>query len=150
MSARRPAAFCAALALATCAAGCGGGSPTASRLRSDATSVCNAAGARAARIAIPSSPAEVAPFLQLGIRALQPELVQLRRLRPPREAASAYSGAVGSFAGELTTMEDTLQRLHHGADPVGEVQGLQRRLAPLEARENAAWEALGVSACMNR
>ena len=89
-------------------------------------------------------------FLRRGIRALHPELVHLRTLRLPHDAPGAYDTAVGTFALELNAMQDALRRLQHDADPVAEIQALQQRLGPLEARENAAWQTLGVPACMNR
>ena len=81
---------------------------------------------------------------------LGPELAGLQRLRPPSEQADEYTAAVDALDRELTILVVTVHDLDRGADPLRAIKALQRRLAPIEAREDAAWRTLGVPACVNR
>jgi hypothetical protein len=140
----------AALAAALAAAGCGGGSLSTPQLRSDATRVCSLADRQTGGIPTPRSPADGAAFLKRGIAVLRPELVRLRGLRPPVEAADVYDTSLTMFARKVTTLDATVHELGAGADPVAAFHSLQRRLAPIEVQENDAWRALEIPACMNR
>lgn len=131
--------------------GCGGsGSLSSSQLRSSATRVCTLANQRSGRIATPQSPADGLLFLKRGVAVLGPELAHLRTLKPSSELAGDYSTSLTAFSSELKTLEKTMHGLSAGADPVLAMKDLQRRLAPLEAREDDAWRKLGISACLNR
>jgi uncharacterized lipoprotein YmbA len=131
-------------------AACGASSPSATQLRLAATRVCASAAARAERIATPVAPAASADFLRRGLAVLTPELAQLGRLRAPSDLAATYSSALRSSAGLRTLLGAAVQSLSRGADPVSTVQTLQRQLAPLEARGDAAWRALQIRACIPR
>jgi hypothetical protein len=139
-------AVLSALALAAC----GASSPSARQLRLAATRACVSAASQAERIATPVAPAGSADFLRRGLAVLTPELARLRRLHAPSDLAATYSSAVRSSAGLRALLGAAVESLDHGADPVSTVQTLQRRLAPLEARGDAAWRALDVPACLNR
>jgi hypothetical protein len=140
----------AALLTSLVLAACGASSPSARQLRVAATRACVSAAAQAERIATPVAPAGGTEFLRRGLAVLTPELAQLRRLRAPSDLAATYSSAVRSSAGLQALLGAAVQSLNRGADPVSTVQTLQRRLAPLEARGDAAWRALDVPACLNR
>jgi hypothetical protein len=141
----------AALAtLALAGAGCGSADLSGNQLRDGAARACNAAAVRAGRIATPPVPAAGVEFLQRGVAAFTPELTQLRRLRAPAGAGQAYADALSALQRKLGLMEAAVRVLGQGADPVQTVQALQRRLAPVESREDAAWHALDVPACLNR
>jgi hypothetical protein len=145
---RRRATPVVVIALAL--AGCGTSSPSARQLRAAATRACISASVRTERIATPLLPSGGAGFLRQGLAVLAPELAQLRRLRAPSDLALTYATALRSSASLRALLAAALQSLEHGADPVSTVQALQRRLAPVEAQENAAWRALDVPACLNR
>jgi len=92
-----------ALAVAAFAlTGCGSSSPSLSRLRRQATGICQRALANSDRIQPPALPSATARFLR------------------------------------------------RGADPVSAVKTLQRRLAPTESAEDAAWHTLDIPACAVR
>jgi hypothetical protein len=40
--------------------------------------------------------------------------------------------------------------IRHGTDPTTAVHGLQSSLAPVQARGNQAWQALGIPGCVSR
>jgi hypothetical protein len=140
------------LALAGVVVASYGGDPSLSsrQLRVDAARICAAAGGRTAQIVTPLVPSGGETFLRRGLTAFTSELAQLRRLRPPRQGAHTYSVALDALARKLSLMRATVRGLERGADPVPAVQALQARLAPIEAREDAAWHALDVPACLNR
>jgi hypothetical protein len=130
--------------------GCGGGSLSISDLRSDAAKICAAASAQTQRIPTPTSPSGGAAFLARGDTAIAAELKRLQALRPPSDAADAYASALSASAGELRELRATIGQLSRGGDPTTALKTLQRRLAPLEARANAAWQTLEISACQDR
>jgi hypothetical protein len=131
-------------------AGCGGSSPSLSRLRAQASRVCTRALTQTARIHPPPVPAATAAFLRGGIRVLSAELAALRTVRAPSEQAGAYSTALSSLARELAILSATARALDRGADPLTSMKTLQHRLAPVEADDAAAWHTLGVPACVDR
>jgi hypothetical protein len=136
----------AALALG----GCASTQSSTSQLRADATRVCTIATAQANRITPPSAPAGGAMFLRRGVRVLTPELAALRSLKVPRAASEAYGSALTAFSQELDGLKAGIRGLDRGADPVAAIKNVQRRLAPLESRQDAAWQALGLPGCMDR
>ena len=145
---RRRAAVASLAALAV--AGCGGSSESMKRLQAQAGRVCTKTLDAGSLIRAPAVPARTSAFLRHGIAVLRPELAGLQRLRPPSEQADEYTAAVGGLDRELTILGLTVHDLDRGADPLSAIKTLQRRLAPVEAREDAAWRALGVPACVNR
>ena len=145
---RRRAAVASLVALAI--AGCGGSSGSMKRLRAQAGRVCTKALDAGALIRPPAVPASTAAFLRHGIAVLGPELAGLQRLRPPSERADEYRAAVDALDRELTILAATVHDLDRGADPLRAIKALQRRLAPAEVREDAAWRTLDVPACVNR
>lgn len=136
----------AALALGAC----GSTQVSTSQLRADVTRVCARAAAQADRITPPAAPAGGAMFLRRGVRVLTPELAALRTLDVPRAASEAYRSALTAFSQELNVLEAGIRDLDRGADPVAAIKNVQRRLAPLESRQDAAWQALGLPGCMDR
>jgi hypothetical protein len=145
---RRRAAVASLVALAI--AGCGGSSGSMKRFRAQAGRVCTKALDAGALIPAPAVPASTAAFLRHGIAVLGPQLAGLRRLRPPGEQADEYRTAVDALDRELTILAATVHDLDRGADPLRAIKTLQRRLAPIEATEDAAWRTLDVPACVNR
>jgi hypothetical protein len=143
-------ALVAALAALVTLGGCGGSSLSARDLRADATRACTVGQARTNRITAPASPAAGATFLRRGLAVLTPELDALRSLHPRGGLASNYNAAVDVFGGEVNAIRATLTRLGHGSDPLLGFPALARLLAPLETRENAAWQSLDIPACVQR
>jgi hypothetical protein len=142
----------AAVALAAFAiAGCGGSSSlSSSQLHLRATRLCDAAWFVTDRIPTPATPAGAKTYLKRGISALRPELASLRALRPPSDLAQVYRVSIDSFADKLAALQQTVHQLDTGADPIVAMRSLARRLAPIEASENGAWQALQVPACVNK
>jgi hypothetical protein len=130
--------------------GCGSKPLSSTQLVSRGTRVCSQAGRRTDFIATPASPAGTAAFLRRGIAVLTPELAALKALRPPTDVADVYSTAIKSFSSKLGEMRQTLRNLNRGEDPVVAIKALQQQLAPIESQENGAWQALQLSACLNR
>jgi hypothetical protein len=144
MTRRAAAAGVVALVLSSCATA----SPSMSRLHSEATRVCDRARALGARIRAPAIPAQTTAFLRRGVAVLRPELAELRRLQAPSTEAGAYAVALGAMAQELSLLSATVEGLDRGADPLTAIKTLQRRLTPVEANNDAAWQTLGVPACV--
>ncbi len=145
---RRWAALAAVVAFAL--AGCGGSHLSTSALRTRAGHVCQLANARAGRIPTPTRPVQATAFLDHGIAVLRPELGALSKLRPGGQAEHVYATALRAFEDELTLVKATAASLRRGGDPVIAVKTLQRRLAPIEAQANAAWDTLEIPACVVR
>ena len=127
-------------------AGCGGSSPTASQLRTRATQICNAAARRLNTIPTPVQPNQGEAFVTRGIGALSHELSALRAMHAP----STFHDAVAAKATELALLRSTAKGLKAGNDPVVAIKTLQTQLATVEARDDLAWEDLGIPACVNR
>ena len=140
----------AAAVLAVAVAGCGSSSPSASRLRHQATVICQRAATQSNQITAPALPSDTAGFLRRGVVVLAPELAELRMLKAPADAASSYSAALAAMSRQLSTLDDTVRDLDHGADPLSVIKTLQRRLAPAESAENTAWRTLDIPACASR
>ncbi len=131
-------------------AGCGGGALSATELRTAAARSCLAASTRLDRIAVPMTPEDGQQFLAGGLRIIRPELAKLRTLIPPTSLAEPYSTAIAADSDEFTAMQTTVTDLSAGADPVSEMQTLERVLSPIRARGDQAWTAVGVPACFSR
>jgi hypothetical protein len=140
----------AATALALAVAGCGSSSPSTSRLRRQATRICQQALAQSDAIQAPALPSGTAKFLRRGADVLGPELAELRALKPPSDDAGSYSAALAAASRQLRILNGTIRELDRGADPLSVIKPLQRRLAPAESAENAAWRTLDVPACAGR
>jgi hypothetical protein len=136
--------------IAVALAGCGSSSPSLSRLRRQATAVCQRALANSARIKPPVRPSATGPFVRRGASVLSTELSELRMLKAPAESAASYSSALGAQSRQLTILDDAIRDLDGGADPVTAIKTLQRRLAPTESAEDAAWRTLDIPACAVR
>jgi hypothetical protein len=136
--------------IAVALAGCGSSSPSLSRLRRQATTVCQRALANSARIKPPVRPSATVPFVRRGASVLSTELSELRMLKAPAESAAFYSSALGAQSRQLTILDDAIRDLDGGADPVTAIKTLQRRLAPTESAEDAAWRTLDIPACAVR
>ena len=143
-------AISAVATLALAVAGCSGSSPSMSRLRQEAASICQRALAQSDQIQPPALPSGTARFLRRGERVLAPELAELRTLKPSTDGAVSYSAALAAKSRQLDILNGTIRGLDRGADPVSAIKTLERRLAPAESAENAAWRTLDVPACANR
>ena len=145
MTARALAAILTILVLSAC----GAGTLSARALRMQASARCTAAVRRSDRIALPRSNAGGAAFLARGIAAFTPELTALRKLAPPRRLANAYRGAVAAARQQLDALIATEHDLRGGDDPVVAIKQLGVELTPINARDRAAWEDMGIPACSN-
>ncbi|MBV9802635.1 MAG: hypothetical protein JO130_05570 [Solirubrobacterales bacterium] len=130
--------------------GCGSSSPTVARFVAQASRICTRALDQGARIAPPAVPAQTGAFLRRGITTLTGELADLRALQVPHAQAGTYGAAVDSLTQALLILTARVHALDRGADPVPTVKSLQRQLAQVEARGDAAWRTLGVPACVTR
>jgi hypothetical protein len=130
--------------------GCGSTSLSTAELRTQAGRICTIANRQTDRIPTPSTPAGGAAFLRRGIAVLRPELSALRSLLAGGTASREYATSMSAFAQKLNLLGGTLHDLTAGEDPVVAIKTLQSQLAPIEARENGAWEALEIPACVNR
>ncbi len=144
---RRLGGVAGTLAVALAMAACGSSSLSTVQLRTSAAQACDLAHQRAEKIPTPSTPAGGAGFLSRGITALAPAQATLESLRPPGDLAGAYRTAVGFSGKRLAALRFTLADLKVGDDPVVAIKSLQEKLAPLEARGDAAWRSLGIPAC---
>jgi hypothetical protein len=140
----------AAIALAVAVAGCGSSSPSMSRFNLEATRICRRAVTQSDQIRAPALPSGTAAFLRRGAAVLAPELAELRALRPPANESGSSSAALTAAAHQLSILDGTIHKLNRGADPLSMIKTLQRRLAPAESAESAAWRTLGVPACVIR
>lgn len=126
--------------------GCGGNSLSSAQLRNRATHICTVTARRTNRIGMPTSPNRGTEFLSRGIAAIGQEVDQLRALH----GDDTFGHAVDGTAAELAELRFTLKGLRADNDPVVTIKTLEQRLAPLQARTNAAWRSLGIPACVNR
>jgi hypothetical protein len=130
--------------------GCGATPLSVTQLRSSAARICSLARRQTDRIAAPASPDGTSAFLKRGIAVLKPELSQLRALQPPHQLADEYATSTSAFSQKLGALDGTVHSLAGGADPTVAIKLLQQQLTPIEAREDGAWEALEIPACVNR
>lgn len=139
----------AVLALMLALAGCGSStlSPRALRLR--ATRICIEAIRRSDRIPLPGSTAGGAAFLARGISIFAPELARLRKLAPSRSLAARYRVALGDSGQQLDALVASEHNLRTGGDPVVTIKLLDVELAPIDARNQASWRAVGAPVCAN-
>jgi hypothetical protein len=149
MSARAVTARLAVAVMILSLAGCGSGALSARALRTQATGLCTTAVRRSDRIAAPRSNAGGAAFLAKGIAAFRPELKALRKLAPPRGLAASYRTALEDAAQQLDALLATEHDLLGGDDPVVAIRQLEVELTAINARDRAAWRAVGAPSCSN-
>ena len=123
---------------------------SAKDLRTGATAICAAARAQTNRIPAPASPAGATVFLTRGVTVLKTERSQLQTLKPPDDLKQTWTTAMGAFSRRLAALSTTARDLAGGDDPVTAMKTLQEKLTPIEAREDDAWQQLGVPACVNQ
>ena len=143
-------AVVALLLLVLIVRGCGDDSLSAGELRSQAGEICARANAVTDRVAVPNAPAGGERFLDEGLAELRPAHVRLAALKPPEELRTDYERAVALNLEQLTLLGRAARSIRGGADTIDAFGALQRALAPVVARENDAWRALDVPACMRR
>ena len=147
---RQAVAIFTAAVTALTISGCGGASTLSAReLRAQAGARCESAVRRSDRIAMPRSNSGGAAFLEQGIAIFRSELAALRKLVPPRKLAGAYRIALGDSAQQLDALIATERYLHGGGDPVVAIKQLDVELGAIDARDRAAWTAVGVAVCTN-
>jgi hypothetical protein len=146
---RRAGAGTLALVLAAglLLAGCGRAPLSTAALRTQARRICRVTLSRESRIGTPTTLAQGAPFLRLGVAALRPELRALRGLDAGRLAAPALHRALAALSAEIGALRSTADSLGHGGDPVSELRLLHRRVVPLQAAADVAWRSLEIPAC---
>ena len=105
---------------------------------------------RSDRIEPPALPSGTAAFLRRGAAVLEAELGELRTLHPPASESGAYDAALAAASRQLSIVDGTVRALDGGADPLSVIKTLQRRLAPTESAEDAAWHTLDLPACASR
>ena len=130
--------------------GCGGSPLSAADLKIQANLICGRANRQIAQIPTPANEAAGNVFLKQGISALDPELSDLKALKPPADEAVVYQAAMKAMSGELDALHSAVSKLDQGADPVRTFRGLQDTLGPLETDADNAWRALSVSSCLSR
>jgi hypothetical protein len=130
--------------------GCGSSPLSAAELRVQANSICGRANRLIGRIPTPANESAGNAFLKQGISALDPQLADLKALKPPADEAVVYQAAIKATSGELDALHSAISKLDQGADPVRTFRGLQDTLGPLETDADNAWRALGVSSCLSR
>ena len=138
-------------ATAIVAAGCGSAPPPSLvQLRAKGPRICAAASGRLRRIPTPSTEVGGETFLARAIAVLGPELRELRRSSAPGDGADVYRAALGAITGELRALRGAVRALDRQQDPVIAFKTLQQRLGPLERQADGAWQALQMSACLQR
>lgn len=88
-------------------------------------------------------------FLEQGIAIFSPEVAALRKLAPPRELVGPYRIALSDSTQQLDALVATERVLHSGRDPIVAIKQLDVELEAIDARDRAAWKAVGVPACSN-
>ena len=144
----RRASGLAALGLiaAVALAACGNSSLTPAQVRARAGRICINAANHLDAIRAPTAASGAQTFVRRGIAVLAPEVRRLRAL----QTRGPVAGAVRALDGELAALRGTLTGLRSGNDPVVAFKTLQRQLAPLELRVNAAWRTLRIPVCVSR
>ena len=132
------------------AAGCGNSALSAADLRQQAGLICSRADRQIGKIASPASEAAGNSFLKQGMAALEPELADLKTLKPPADEVEVYQSGLKALSGELDALKSAVSKLDQGADPVRAFRELQGTLAPLETDADNAWRALVIPACLSR
>jgi hypothetical protein len=143
------AGLTAAIIAAVSLSGCGSSTLSAKALRTRANLLCTTAVRRSYRIATPHANSGGAAFLAQGITIFGSELDALHKLAPPRNLASAYRTSLSDSAQQLDALIATHHDLVAGDDPVVAIKQLDVELAAVNARDRAAWRAVGVPACTN-
>jgi hypothetical protein len=130
--------------------GCGSSALSAADLRKQAGLICSRADRQISRIPTPANQAAGNAFLKAGIAALDPELADLKALKPPSDEAVVYQAGLKALSGELDGLHSATTKLDQGADPVRTFRELETTLAPLETEADNAWRALDISSCLSR
>ena len=115
---------------AAMAVGCGSSPLSASDLRQQASAICSRADRQITRIPTPGSEGAGNSFLKQGIAALDPELNDLKTLKPPADEAEVYQSGIKALGAELDAVKSATAKLDQGADPVRTFRQLQDTLAP--------------------
>ena len=132
------------------AVGCGSSPLSAAELRQQASAICSRADRQVGKIPTPASATAGSSFLKQGLAALEPELADLKALKPPAEEAVVYQSAINSLTNEVDALKSAVGKLDQGADPVRTFRQLQDTLSPLETDTDNAWRALNVPPCLSR
>jgi hypothetical protein len=130
--------------------GCGSSALTSAELQKQANLICSRADRQIGKIPTPGNESAGNAFLKQGVAALDPELNDLKALKPPADEAEVYQAAIKATSGQLDALHGAVSKLDQGADPVRTFRALQDQLGPLETDADNAWRALGVTSCLSR
>jgi hypothetical protein len=139
-----------ALLAAAVVAGCGSSalsSPVA--LRTRATDACRDTSPVIPPAAPEPTPKQLVVFLSEGAQGLKKELSQLRRLHlAAGEVDTVFTTALTAVQGQVSALDQTVEVIKGGEDPVLAFKALQQKLGPLEKQADNAWSALQIPACL--
>ena len=130
--------------------GCGSSALSPAELRTQANLICSRANRQIGKIATPANESAGKVFLKQGVAALDPQLNDLKALKPPVDETVVYDAAIKATSGELSALHAAVSKLDQGADPVRTFRDLQNQLGPLETDADNAWRALDVTSCLSR
>jgi hypothetical protein len=91
-----------------------------------------------------------AQFLRKGAAVLAAELRALRTLGPPSDLAARYNATVAEFGATVADVRTAIADIQHRGDAPGAFRVLELELAPILTREDSAWRALQIPACVSR
>jgi hypothetical protein len=150
MLARLALAALAAVLLALALGGCGDGTLSAGDLGSRATKICDRVQKATDRIAVPNGPGEAERFLAQGLAVIRPAVVELAKLKPPKDMHDRYAEAIGLMRRQIKLISASVASIHAGSDPIRSFRSLQQGLAPLTSLASTSWRALKLPACAPR
>jgi hypothetical protein len=146
---RRPLAGLAALGAAALIAGCGGGSDSlsAEEFRQQADAICAEGDEQTDALTTPTTPEEVLPFLQTGLPIADEQRERIAELDPPDDLQAAFDEAQDLNQQRRDLLQQGLQRIEAGEDPVAVLRELQPELDRLQAEARAKARELGLTVC---
>jgi hypothetical protein len=135
-------ASCCALVLAGSAAAL---SPAA--YRKQANTICLDMNRKIDRLAAPTGPKQVLPFLKKGLAIALPAAARLKRLVPPKSFAADHARVHGLIANSSTLLRQLVARLEAGADPERAIRAADPALTRLANQEEAIWRRMSIAEC---
>jgi hypothetical protein len=119
------------------------------RYRARANAICREVDRRVGAIPRPDDPRRLAGYLRRVVAIGRVYVRRLAALDPPGRLAATAHTAVALARQEIELLEDAADALARSSDPAATLRSYERRIDALLDREDALWQDLGITACVD-
>lgn len=115
--------------------------------RQRASSICSTGNARLAKVQMPTSDAQIVPYLEQALAIEKPLFAKLKALAPPSSLAPGASRALADVERAIVAVEGVVSAVRRGGSASAVLASREGEITRLNNETHAAWTSIGVPAC---